>query len=71
MVAIMLASFEDVRKACSCVRDLAQAAGIEDPVAAVQVTGELGNNCVEHGKPGPGLQAIRVSSHRHRLCFTR
>jgi hypothetical protein len=58
MVAIMLASFEDVRMARQCVRDLAQAAGIEDPNAAAQVTGELGNNCVEHGNPAPGLLRI-------------
>jgi anti-sigma regulatory factor (Ser/Thr protein kinase) len=58
MVAIMLASFADVRKARQCVHDLAQAAGIEDPSAAVLVTGELGNNCVEHGSPAPGLLRI-------------
>src|SRR6476469_4493518 len=58
MVAIMLASFEDVRKARQCVRDLAQAAGIEDPGAAALVTGELGNNCVEHGSHAPGLLRI-------------
>jgi hypothetical protein len=58
MVAIMLASFADVRKARQCVHDLAQAAGIEDPGAAALVTGELGNNCVEHGSPALGLLRI-------------
>ena len=58
MVAMTLASFEDVRNARLCVHDLAQAAGIEDPGAAVLVTGELGNNCVEHGSPAPGLLRI-------------
>lgn len=58
MVAIMLASFEDVRKARRWVSDLAQAAGIEDPGAAALVTGELGNNCVEHGSDTPGLLRI-------------
>ena len=58
MVAIMLASFEDVRMARRCVCDLAQAAGIEDPSAAALVTGELGNNCVEHGTHAPGLLRV-------------
>ena len=58
MVAIMLASFEDVRKARQCVHDLAQAAGIEDPGAAALVTGELGNNCVEYGNPAPCLLRV-------------
>jgi histidine kinase-like protein len=58
MVAIMLASFRDVRNARECVHDLAQTAGIEDPSAAALVTGELGNNCVEHGSPAPGLLRI-------------
>src|SRR5437868_14126092 len=58
MVAIMLASFEDVRSARQCVRDLAQAAGVEDPGAAALVTGELGNNCVEHGNQAPCLLRI-------------
>jgi hypothetical protein len=38
MVAIMVASFEDVRKARQRVQDLAQAAGLEDPGAAALVT---------------------------------
>src|SRR5438552_2245035 len=59
MVAMVLASFEDVRKARQCVHDLAQATGIEDPGAAALVTGELGNNCVEHGNQAPGLLRIR------------
>ena len=58
MVAMVLGSFEDVRKARQCVGDLAQAAGLEDPGAAALVTGELGNNCVEHGNPAPGLLRI-------------
>jgi anti-sigma regulatory factor (Ser/Thr protein kinase) len=58
MVAIMLASFEDVRKARQCVHDLARAAGIEDPGAAALVAAELGNNCVEHGSQAPGLLRI-------------
>src|SRR5262249_382256 len=58
MVAMMLASFADVRKARQCVHDLAQAAGIDDPSAAALVTGELGNNCVEHGSPAPALLRI-------------
>jgi hypothetical protein len=58
MVAMMLASFEDVRQARQCVLDLARAAGIADPSAAALVTGELGNNCVEHGGPAPGLLRI-------------
>lgn len=55
MVAMRLASFEDVRMARRCVGDLARAAGIEDPAAAAQAAGELGNNSVEHGNQAPGL----------------
>ena len=58
MVAIMLASFADVRKARQWVHDLALAAGIEDPSAAALVAGELGNNCVEHGSRAPALLRI-------------
>ena len=55
MVAIRLSSFDDVRLARECARDLAQAAGVQDPGAVAQATGELGNNCVEHGSQTPGL----------------
>jgi hypothetical protein len=58
MVAIMLASFDDVRKARQCVSDLAQAAGIEDPGAVALVAGELGNNCIENGSHAPGLLRV-------------
>ena len=67
MVAIMLASFEDVRKARQCVCDLAQAARIEDPSAVALVTGELGNNCVEHGNHAPGL--LRIGCKPGALCL--
>jgi hypothetical protein len=49
MEVLRLTSFEDVRVARECARDLAEAAGVHDPGAVVQATGELGNNCVEHG----------------------
>jgi anti-sigma regulatory factor (Ser/Thr protein kinase) len=55
MVAIALSSFADVRNARECARDLARAAGIEDSAAVELATGELANNCVEHGSEGPGL----------------
>lgn len=58
MVAMMLASFDDVRMARRCVSDLARAAGIEDPGAAALAAGELGNNGVEHGGHAPGLLRI-------------
>jgi anti-sigma regulatory factor (Ser/Thr protein kinase) len=67
MVAIMLASFADVRMARQWVHDLAQAAGIEDPNAAALVTGELGNNCVEHGSSVPGL--LRIGCKPGALCL--
>jgi hypothetical protein len=69
MVAIMLASFEDVRKARHCVCDLAQAAGIEDRAAVEQAAGELGNNCVEHGNGAPGLLWISCKPGRLSLQF--
>jgi anti-sigma regulatory factor (Ser/Thr protein kinase) len=60
MVTIELASFDDVRQARARVGECARAAGVRDPEAAVLTTGELGNNCVEHGGEGPGL--LRVGS---------
>jgi hypothetical protein len=69
MVAIRLTSFEDVRRARQCVVDLAQAAGIPDLGAAALVTGELGNNCVEHGAQAPGLLWISCRPGRLRLQF--
>jgi anti-sigma regulatory factor (Ser/Thr protein kinase) len=67
MVAIQLLNFEDVRKAREWVDDLAQAAGIDDPAAAVLTTGELGNNCVEHGAAAPGL--LWIGCQRGRLIL--
>ncbi len=55
MVTIELASFDDVRQARARVGEFARAAGLRDPEAAVMTTGELGNNCVEHGGESPGL----------------
>ena len=55
MVAIRISSFEDVRMAREWVSSLAEAAEIHDPGAAVLTTGELGNNCVEHGAECPSL----------------
>jgi anti-sigma regulatory factor (Ser/Thr protein kinase) len=69
MVAIRLTSFEDVRRARQCVVDLAQAAGIPDLDAAALATGELGNNCVEHGDQAPGLLWISCRPGRLRLQF--
>ena len=55
MVALKLSSFEDVKVARECARALAHAAGVSDPGAVAQATGELGNNCVEHGERTPAL----------------
>jgi anti-sigma regulatory factor (Ser/Thr protein kinase) len=60
MVTIELASFDDVRQARARVDEFARAAGLRDPEAAVLTTGELGNNCVEHGGESPGV--LRVGS---------
>jgi anti-sigma regulatory factor (Ser/Thr protein kinase) len=69
MVAIRLSSFEDVRLARECARDLAQAAGVQDPGAVAQAAGELGNNCVEHGNQAPGLLWIGCRKGRLSLRF--
>jgi anti-sigma regulatory factor (Ser/Thr protein kinase) len=60
MVTLKLASFEDVRQARARVGELARAAGLQDAEAAILTTGELGNNCVEHGGQSSGL--LRVGS---------
>jgi anti-sigma regulatory factor (Ser/Thr protein kinase) len=69
MVAIRLSSFDDVRLARECARDLAQAAGVQDPGAVAQATGELGNNCVEHGNQTPGLLWIGCREGQLSLRF--
>ena len=69
MVAIKLTSFEDVRIARECVGNLARAAGIQDPSAAVMATGELGNNCVEHGNEAPGVLWIGSKQGHLSLRF--
>jgi hypothetical protein len=58
MVTIELTSFDDVRRARARVGEFARAAGLRDPEAAVTTTGELGNNCVEHGGESPGLLRV-------------
>jgi hypothetical protein len=73
MVAIKIASFEDVRKARACARQLAQVAGVRDPGAVETTAGELGNNCVEHGGERPGLlwigcQRGQLSMRFENLC---
>jgi hypothetical protein len=69
MVALRLSSFEDVRVARECARDLAEAAGVHDPGAVVQATGELGNNCVEHGDRSAGLLWIGCGLGRLSMRF--
>ena len=69
MVTIELASFDDVRQARARVGEFARAAGLRDPEAAVMTTGELGNNCVEHGGESPGL--LRVGRARDLNELTR
>ncbi len=69
MVAMMLSSLEDVREARECVWDLAQAAGIGDAGAAALAAAELGNNCVEHGGPAPGLLFIGCAPGQLSLRF--
>jgi hypothetical protein len=67
MVNIALSSFDDVRAVRRWVCDLARAAGIHDPEAAVMVAGELGNNCVEHGGGRAGL--LRIGCRQGRLSL--
>ncbi len=69
MVAIKISSFEDVRVARECARDLALAAGVEDPGAVELAAGELGNNCVEHSSFGPGLLWIGCGRGRLSMRF--
>jgi hypothetical protein len=69
MVTIELTSFEDVRQARERVGQLARAAGLPDPEAAVLAAGELGNNCVEHGDEGSGLLRVHCGSGRLALEF--
>jgi anti-sigma regulatory factor (Ser/Thr protein kinase) len=69
MVALRLTSYEDVRLARECARDLAEAAGIHDPSAVAQATAELGNNCVEHGHRCAGLLWIGCGLGRISMRF--
>jgi hypothetical protein len=65
MVRIQLSTFDDVRAVRKRVGDLARAAGLHDPEAAVMAAGELGNNCVEHGGGRSGL--LRIGCRLGRL----
>ena len=67
MFSIQLSTFEDVRKAREWVGHMARAAGIRDPGAAVMATGELANNCVEHGGECPSL--LRIGCRQGRLSL--
>jgi anti-sigma regulatory factor (Ser/Thr protein kinase) len=67
MVALRLSNFEDVRRARECARALAIAAGLADPGAVELATGELGNNCVEHGSQHPGV--LRIGCRRGYLSL--
>ena len=67
IVRIGLRSFDDVRTARERVRDLASAAGLPDPEAAMLVTAELGNNCVEHRSTAFGT--LRICCHPGRLSL--
>ena len=67
MVTIELTSFEDVQRARAQVGEFARATGLRDPEAVVTTTGELGNNCVEHGGERPGL--LRVGCEQGRLSL--
>jgi anti-sigma regulatory factor (Ser/Thr protein kinase) len=67
MDRIELSSFDDVRAVRQRVGDLARAAGLHDPEAAVMAAGELGNNCVEHGGGRPGL--LRIGRRPGRLSL--
>jgi len=76
MVHRELSSFDDVRAVRKLVGDLARAAGLHDPEAAVMAAGELGNNCIEHGGGRPGLLQIgrrpgRLSLHFENPCEQR
>jgi anti-sigma regulatory factor (Ser/Thr protein kinase) len=73
MVHMELSSFDDVRAVRRRVGDLARAAGLHDPEAAVMAAAELGNNCVEHGGGRSGLLRIgcrpgRLSLHFQNPC---
>jgi hypothetical protein len=67
MVNTVLSSFDDARAVRRWVSDLARAASIHDPEAAVMAAGELGNNCVEHGGGRPGL--LRLGCRQGRLSL--
>jgi anti-sigma regulatory factor (Ser/Thr protein kinase) len=69
MVTIELTSFDDVRQARARIGEFARAAGLRDPEAAVTTTGELGNNCVEHGGESPGLLRVGCEPGRLSLQF--
>ena len=76
MVHRELSSFDDVRAVRHLVGDLARAAGLQDPEAAVMAAGELGNTCIEHGGGRPGRLRIgrrpgRLSLHFENPCEQR
>lgn len=68
MVAMVLAEFEDVRRARECAGALARALGVPEPEMVETAVAEIGNNCLEHCD-GDGIAVLRLGCRPGKLIL--
>jgi len=68
MYAIVLADWEDVRRARECAGALARAAGVPEPEMVETAVMEIANNCLEH-RDGDGIAVLRIGCGRGKVIL--
>ena len=68
MYAMVLANWEDVRRARDCAGALARAVGVPEPEMVETAVMEIGNNCLEHGD-GEGVAVLRIGCGRGKVIL--
>lgn len=68
MVAMVLADWDDVRRARECAGALARAVGVPDPEEVETAVAEIGNNCLEH-RDGDGMAVLRLGCRRGKVIL--
>jgi anti-sigma regulatory factor (Ser/Thr protein kinase) len=65
---MVLAEWEDVRRARECAGALARAAGVPEPEMVETAVAEISNNCLEHCD-GPGMAVLRLSCRQGKVIL--
>jgi anti-sigma regulatory factor (Ser/Thr protein kinase) len=68
MYAMVLADWEDVRRARECAGALARAVGVPEPEMVETAVMELGNNCLEH-RDGEGVAVLRIGCSKGKVIL--